>query len=50
MEKIKEDTLRAMMLEILSMERKNLRSRSKTDQRMSEEIQAVFVQYSKLRK
>lgn len=50
MEKIKEDTLRSIMLEILSMERKNLRSRSKTDQRMSEEIQAAIVQYSKLRK
>lgn len=44
---MKEDTLRMIMLEILHMERKNLRSQAKTDQRMAEEIGKVIIDYSK---
>lgn len=40
--------MRQMMFELLYMERKNLRSRAKTEQRMSEEIQKVIIEYSKI--
>lgn len=40
--------MRQMMFEILCIERKNLRSRAKTEQRMSEEIQKVIIEYSKI--
>ena len=46
--KISEDMMRQMMFELLHMERKNLRSRAKTEQRMSEEIQKMIVEYSKI--
>lgn len=46
--KISEDMMRQMMFELLYMERKNLRSRAKTEQRMSEEIQKVIIEYSKI--
>lgn len=49
MAKLSEDKMRTMILEILSMERKNLRSKAKTDQRMAEEIQKVIITYSKMR-
>lgn len=49
MEKLSEDKMRNMILEILSMERKNLRSKAKTDQKMAEEIQKVIIDYSKMR-
>lgn len=49
MEKLSEDKMRAMIFEILNMERKNLRSKAKTDQRMAEEIQKVIKEYSKMR-
>lgn len=45
--KISEDIMRQMMFELLHMERKNLRSRAKTEQRMSEEIQKMIIEYSK---
>lgn len=45
--KISEDMMRQMMFELLHMERKNLRSRAKTEQRMSEEIQKMLIEYSK---
>ncbi len=46
--KISEDMMRQMMFELLHMERKNLRSRAKTEQRMSEEIQKMIIEYSKM--
>lgn len=46
--KISEEMMRQMMFELLYMERKNLRSRAKTEQRMSEEIQKVIIEYSKI--
>lgn len=48
MAEIGEDTLREMIFCILHMERKNLRSGARTDQRMSEEIQKVIKEYAKL--
>lgn len=49
MAKLSEDKMRTIILEILNMERKNLRSKAKTDQRMAEEIQKVIIEYSKMR-
>lgn len=49
MAKLSEDKMRTMIFEILNMERKNLRSKAKTDQRMAEEIQKVIKEYSKMR-
>ncbi len=46
--KISEDTMRQMLFEVLYMERKNLRSRAKTEQRMSEEIQKMLIEYAKV--
>lgn len=47
MAQLTEEKMRMMILEILNMERKNLRSKAKTDQRMAEEIQKVIIEYSK---
>ena len=44
-----ESKMRAMMLEILSMERKNLRTKAKSDNKMAEEIAKVIVAYTKER-
>lgn len=49
MSNLSQDQLRTMKLEILNMERKNLRSKAKTDQKMSEEIQKVINDYSKMK-
>ncbi len=40
--------IRQMIFELLYMERKNLRSRAKTEQRMSEEIQKMIIEYAKV--
>lgn len=50
MSKLTESQICMMKLEILNLERKNLRSKAKTDQRMSEEIQKIIIEYSKMRK
>lgn len=47
MEKSKDNILRTLTLEVLHLERKNLRSKAKTDQKMSEEIQKVIVDYAR---
>ena len=47
MEKTKEEILKVLTFEVLHMERKNLRSKAKTDQKMSEEIQKVIVDYAR---
>ena len=49
MAEISEEKLRAIIFEILNMERKNLRSKAKTDQRMSEEIQRIIMEYARQR-
>lgn len=49
MSEINENKLRTIIFEILSMERKNLRSKAKTDQKMAEEIGKVIIDYSKMR-
>lgn len=50
MSKLTESQICMMKLEILNLERKNLRSKAKTDQRMSEEIQKIIIEYSKMKK
>lgn len=47
MEEKKENLLRTLTFEILHKERKNLRSKAKTDQKMSEEIQKIIVEYAR---
>ena len=49
MAQLAEEKMRTIIFEILNMERKNLRSKAKTDQRMAEEIQKVIIDYSKMR-
>lgn len=48
MVEISEDKLCEIIFHILYLERKNLRSRAKSDQRMSEEIQKLVSEYAKL--
>lgn len=48
MAKLTDNQLFELKLQILRMERKNLRSKAKTEQRMSEEIQKIIVEYSKM--
>lgn len=48
MAKLTDNQLFELKLQILRMERKNLRSKAKTEQRMSDEIQKIIVEYSKL--
>lgn len=47
MEKSKDNILRTLTFEVLHLERKNLRSKAKSDQKMSEEIQKVIVEYAR---
>lgn len=49
MGEITERRMTAMILEILSMERKNLRTKAKSDNKMSEEIARVILAYTKER-
>lgn len=48
MGKNRESILQTLTLEILHMEKKNLRSKAKTDQRMSEELQKIIKEYAKM--
>lgn len=48
MAKLSDNQLFQLKLEILRLERKNLRSKAKTEQRMSDEIQKIIVEYSKM--
>lgn len=41
--------MRLMIFEILNLERKNLRSRAKTDARMSDEIIKIIADHAKTR-
>lgn len=48
MKEISEDTMRSMIFEVLHLERRNLRSKAKTDQRMAEELAKVIIEYVKM--
>lgn len=47
MKPIEEKMMREMILQVLHLERKNLRSRAKTDQRMAEELSKIIIDYAK---
>ncbi|MBO5523530.1 MAG: hypothetical protein J5986_07640 [Roseburia sp.] len=47
MKTIDENILRQMILEVLHIERKNLRSKAKTDQRMAEELEKIITDYAR---
>lgn len=47
MKNIDENILRQMILEVLHLERKNLRSKARTDQRMAEELSKIIIDYAK---
>ena len=47
MEKNRDSMMQALKLEILHMEKKNLRSKAKTAQRMSEELQKIIKEYAR---
>lgn len=47
MKEIRKQLLQEMMFQVLYIERKNLRSRAKSDQKMSEELQKIVVDYAK---
>lgn len=49
MQEMTEEKIRAILFEILNLERKNLRSKAKTDQRMAEEIQKILIDYARMR-
>lgn len=49
MAEITEEKMRTMIFEILNMERKNLRTKAKSDNKMSEEIAKVIMAYTKER-
>lgn len=49
MEKKKDDLLRVLTLEVLSAERKNLRSKKLTDLKMSEKLQKIIVDNLRMR-
>ena len=49
MPELTEETMRKIIFEILHKERKNLRSKAKTDQRMAEEIGKIIIDYSTMR-
>jgi hypothetical protein len=48
MKELSEETMRKLIFEVLHMERKNLRSKAKTDQRMAEELSKVIIEYAKM--
>ncbi len=47
MKSMEESIMREMILQVLQLERKNLRSKAKTDQRMAEELFKIIVDYAK---
>ena len=48
MKEVSEKVMRNMIFEVLPVERKNLRSKAKTDQRMDEALEKVRVDYEKM--
>lgn len=49
MREFKKELLQEMAFQVLHMERKNLRSRAKSDQKMAEELQKVIADYARRR-
>lgn len=49
MEKLDESKIRLIMMEIISLERKNLRTKTKNDTKMVEELSKVIIGYSRQR-
>lgn len=47
MEKNRDSMMQTLKFEVLHMEKKNLRSKAKTDQRMSEELQKIIKEYAR---
>ena len=47
MEKNLDSMMQTLKFEVLHMEKKNLRSKAKTDQRMSEELQKIIKEYAR---
>lgn len=47
MEKNRDSMMQILKFEVLHMEKKNLRSKAKTDQRMSEELQKIIKEYAR---
>ena len=47
MEKNRDSMMQTLKFEVLHMEKKNLRSKSKTDQRMSEELKKIIKEYAR---
>ena len=47
MEKNRDSMMQTLKFEVFHMEKKNLRSKAKTDQRMSEELQKIIKEYAR---
>ena len=47
MEKNRDSMMQTLKFEVLHMEKKNLGSKAKTDQRMSEELQKIIKEYAR---
>ncbi|MEH2943932.1 hypothetical protein VSQ32_13940 [Lachnospiraceae bacterium KK002] len=47
MKEIRKELLQEMTFQVLHMERKNLRSKARSDQKMSEELQKIIVEYAR---
>lgn len=47
MEKNRDNMMQTLKFEILHMEKRNLRSKANTDQRMSEELQKIIKEYAR---
>ncbi len=46
--KIEENIMRQMILQVLRLEKKNLRSKAKTDQKMVDELTKIISEYAKM--
>lgn len=46
--KIEEDIMRQMILQVLQLEKKNLRSKAKSDQKMVDELMKIVNEYAKM--
>lgn len=46
--KIEENIMRQMILQVLQLEKRNLRSKAKTDQKMVDEIIKIISEYAKM--
>lgn len=46
--KIEENIMRQMILQVLQLEKKNLRSKAKTDQKMVDELIKIISEYAKM--